>query len=91
MRGREEPQGKLFVTIDVQSQIRSDHPLRALRRPVDEILAEFSDSVAAAYSSTDRPSVPPERLLKSLLLVALYSIRSERQLVERIDTDLSFR
>jgi transposase len=91
MRGREEPQGKLFFTIDVESRIRSDHPLRALRRTVDEILAGLSDSFAAAYSSTGRPSVPPERLLKALLLMALYSIRSERQLVERIDTDLLFR
>jgi len=91
MRGRQVPQGKLFFTIDVESRIRADHPLRALRCTVDEILGGMSELFAAAYSSTGRPSVPPERLLKALLLMALYSLRSERQLVERIDTDLLFR
>lgn len=91
MRGRQEPQGKLFFTIDVESRIRADHPLRPLKRTVDEILQGLSQQFAAAYSRLGRPSVPPERLLKALLLMALYSIRSERQLVERIDTDLLFR
>jgi transposase len=91
MRGRQEPQGKLFFTIDVESRIRADHPLRALKRMVDDILRGLSERFEAAYSSTGRPSVPPERLLKALLLMALYSVRSERQLVERIDTDLLFR
>ncbi len=75
----------------MESRIRSDHPLRVLKRTVDEILRGLGDRFEAAYSSTGRPSVPPERLLKALLLMALYSIRSERQLVERIDTDLLFR
>jgi transposase len=91
MRGRREPQGRLFFTIDVESRIRGDHPLRALKRTVDEILRGLGDQFDEAYSSLGRPSVPPERLLKALLLMALYSIRSERQLVERIDTDLLFR
>lgn len=91
MRGRREPQGSLFYTINVESRIRADHPLRPLKRRVDEILASLSDRFAAAYSQTGRPSVPPERLLKALLLMALYSVRSERQLIERIDTDLLFR
>lgn len=91
MRGRREPQGKLFFTIDVESRIRADHPLRALKRTVDEILRDLGEQFEQAYSLIGRPSVPPERLLKALLLMALYSIRSERQLVERIDTDLLFR
>jgi transposase len=91
MRGRPEPQGQLFFMIDVESRIRADHPLRALKRTVDEILLGLGKQFDEAYSSIGRPSVPPERLLKALLLMALYSIRSERQLAERIDTDLLFR
>jgi transposase len=91
MRGHSIPQGKLFFTIDVESRIRADHPLRLLKRTVDDILKGLGEQFAAAYSQVGRPSVPPERLLKALLLMALYSVRSERQLVERIDTDLLFR
>lgn len=91
MRGRKNPQSQLFYTIDVEARIRPDHPLRPLKRKIDQILASMDQVFAAAYSKTGRPSVPPERLLKALLLMALYSIRSERQLCERIDTDLLFR
>lgn len=81
-------QGLLFYPINVESRIRADHPLRILKRTFDAILTEMSPLFASAYSQPGRPSVPPERLLKALLLLAFYSIRSERQLVERIDTDL---
>ena len=91
MRGRADDQGQLFFTINVESRIRADHPLRSVKATVDRILDGMSTLFDAAYSSTGRPGVPPERLLKSLLLMALYSVRSERQLVERIDTDLLFR
>lgn len=91
MRGRENNQNHLFFTIDVESRIRSDHPLRAIKKRVDGILDTMDALFSTAYSKFGRPSVPPERLLKSLLLMALYSIRSERQLAERIDTDLLFR
>lgn len=91
MRGEKENQVELFFVIDVESRIRADHPLRALKKQVDSILRELDATLAKAYSGKGRPSVPPERLLKALLLMALYSIRSERQLVERIDTDLLFR
>ena len=91
MRGRVCDQDQLFYTINIEARIRQDHPLRDLKRTTDAILRELSPLFAAAYSRTGRPSVPPERLLKALLLMALYSIRSERQLVERIDTDLLFR
>jgi transposase len=91
MRGRRDDQPKLFFSIDVEKRIRPDHPLRPIKLVVDRILGRMSDRFTAAYSSKGRPSVPPEQLLKALLLMALYSVRSERQLVERIDTDLLFR
>jgi transposase len=91
MRGRRDPQPKMFFAIDVERRIRADHPLRPVKRAVDRILAGLGDRFAAAYSEIGRPSVPPETLLKALLLMALYSVRSERRLVERIDTDLLFR
>src|SRR5947207_2096656 len=91
MRGRHDPQPCLFYAIDVEARIRPDHPLRPIKAAVDRILAGLSDRFDAAYSDTGRPGVPPERLFKALLLMALYSVRSERQLVERIDTDLLFR
>jgi transposase len=91
MRGRRDPQPSLFYAIDVEARIRPDHPLRPIKAAVDRILAGLTDRFDAAYSPVGRPGVPPERLVKALLLMALYSVRSERQLVERIDTDLLFR
>lgn len=91
MRGRADDQLPLFHVFDVEDRIRPDHPLRDIKRRTDRILQALAPQFAAAYSRTGRPSVPPERLLKALLLMALYSIRSERQLCERIDTDLLFR
>ena len=91
MRGRIDEQPPLFHVFSVEDRIRPDHPLRDVKRRVDAILAGMDDRLTAAYHRTGRPSVPPERLLKALLLMTLYSIRSERQLCERIDTDLLFR
>ena len=91
MRGRTDERPALFHTFDVEDRIRADHPLRDVKRRTDRILASLSAEFAECYSRTGRPSVPPERLLKAQLLLALYSIRSERQLCERIDTDLLFR
>ena len=91
MRGRIDEQPPLFHVFSVEDRIRPDHPLRDVKRRVDAILASMDAQFTAAYRRTGRPSVPPERLLKALLLMALYSIRSERQLCERIDTDLLFR
>ncbi len=91
MRGRKDPQTQLFYSINVEARIRPDHPLRPLKQEVDRILLLLNERFAAAYSRIGRPSVPPERVLKALLLMALYSVRSERQLCERIDTDLLFR
>ena len=91
MRGRIDGQAPLFHTFSVEDRIRPDHPLRDVKRRADRILDALSPEFTAAYATTGRPSVPPERLLKAQLLLALYSIRSERQLCERIDTDLLFR
>jgi transposase len=91
MRGTVDDQAPLFHLFNVEDRIRPDHPLRDIKRRVDRTLDGMSAQFAKAYSVTGRPSVPPERLLKALLLMALYSIRSERQLCERIDTDLLFR
>lgn len=91
MRGKRDTQPPMFFAINVEDRIRKDHPLRAIKAMVDEELAGMSRRFDAAYADTGRPGVPPERLLKALLLQCLYSVRSEAQLVERIDTDLLFR
>jgi transposase len=91
MRGKQDAQPPMFFAINIESRIRPDHPLRPLKKMIDEELGMMSPALDAAYSTEGRPSVPPERLLKALLLQAIYSVRSETQLVERIDTDLLFR
>jgi transposase len=91
MRGHKDEQPELFHTFNVEERIRADHPLRDVKRRVDSILQSMSPLFAQAYSRTGRPSVPPERLLKALLLMAMYSVRSERQLCDRLQTDLLFR
>lgn len=91
MRGKKDRQPNMFYALDVEDRIRPDHPLRAIKKLVDEDLSRMGQLFNQAYSDIGRPSVPPERVLKAMLLQALYSIRSERQLVERIDTDLLFR
>lgn len=91
MRGHVDPQLPLFHTFEVEDRIRADHPLRDIKRRTDRILASLHPRFEAAYSTTGRPGVPPERLLKALLLMALYSVRSERQLCEQIDLNLLYR
>jgi transposase len=92
MRGKADPQSILFVVaIDLDRRIRPDHPLRAIKRMADADLGKMSRRFDVAYSDEGRPSIPPERLIKAMLLQSLYSIRSEAQLVERIDQDLLFR
>ena len=90
MRGRDEVRGSLFSYSDLERRVRADHPLRVIRGIVNAALAEMSGEFDALYPATGRDSIPPERLLRALLQ-AFYSIRSERQLVERIDFDLLFR
>src|SRR5476649_667088 len=91
MRGDTDGQLPLFHVFEVEDRIRKDHPLRDLKRRADRILLKLNPQFEAAYSHTGRPSVPPERLLKAILLMALYSIRSERQLCEQIDVNLLYR
>ncbi len=78
MRGQADEQTPLFHVFNVEDRIRPDHPLRDIKRRVDGILDGMFEQFAQAYSRTGRPSVPPERLLKALLLMTLYSVRSER-------------
>lgn len=91
MRGHADQQLPLFHTFEVEDRIRADHPLRDIKRRTDRILETLHPQFETAYSTTGRPSVPPERLLKALLVMALYSVRSERQLCEQIDLNLLFR
>lgn len=81
----------MFYAIDLEDRIRADHPLRPIKAAVDAILIELGPLFDRAYSKIGRPGVPPETLLKAMVLQCLYSIRSERQIVERLDTDLLFR
>src|SRR5580693_7494747 len=91
MRGDDEICGRLFSYIDLEKRVRSDHPLRLIRQIVNAALKTLSGEFDKLYSPIGRESIPPERLMRALLLQAFYSIRSERQLVERIDYDLLFR
>ena len=91
MRGDDEKIGSLFSYIDLEDRVRADHPLRPIREIANAALAALSCEFAALYSGTGRPSVPPEKLLRAMLLQAFYSVRSERQLMERIEFDLLFR
>ena len=91
MRGEDAICGKLFSYIDLEKRIRADHPLRVIRAIANAALKSLSGEFQKLYSPLGRESIPPERLLRALLLQAFYSIRSERQLVERIDYDLLFR
>jgi transposase len=91
MRGVDVRNGSLFSYVDLEARVPAGHPLRVIRRLADAVLAGMSRQFAAAYAPIGRPSIAPEKLLRALLLQALYTIRSERQLVERIDFDLLFR
>jgi len=81
----------LFSYIDLETRVRRDHPLRVIREIANAALEALSGDFAALYSRMGRPSIAPERLLRAMLLQAFYSIRSERQLMERLEYDLLFR
>lgn len=91
MRGRRDSQSVMFVVADLEDVVPEDHPLRKIKPLVDEELRRLSPRFNEAYAQDGRPSVPPERLIKATLLQALYSIRSERQLVEQIGYNMLFR
>ena len=91
MRGSDTVCGALFSYVDLEKRVRPDHPLRVIRVIANDALASLSSEFDRLYAPDGREGVPPERLLRALLLQAFYSIRSERQLVERIEFDLLFR
>ena len=91
MRGSDNRAGELFSYVDLEARVRRDHPLRPIRMIVNEALSALEREFAALYSPMGRPSIPPEKLLRAMLLQAFYSIRSERLLMERLEYDLLFR
>jgi transposase len=91
MRGTDERTEGLFSYVSCEARVPADHPLRPIRAIVDEALEVLSAEFEAMYAPVGRPSVPPEKLLRALLLQAFYSIRSERQLMEQLDYNLLFR
>lgn len=91
MRGEDERSGLLFSYVDLEARVGKDHPLRTIRGVVNNALATLSEEFSALYARIGRPSIPPEKLLRAMLLQAFYSIRSERQLMERLEFDLLFR
>ena len=91
MRGRRNPQITMLPLIDLEERVPTGHPLRTIKRMADEALAQLSPMFDAMDAEVGLPSIPPERLLKASLLIALYSVRSERALCEELDDNLLFR
>jgi transposase len=91
MRGEVDPQNALFSYVSPEARVPTDHPLRAIKAYADAALRAISQEFDGLYGSTGRPSIPPERLLKGQLLIALYSIRSDRAFCEQLDYNLLFR
>jgi transposase len=91
MRGADEQSGSMFSYVSLEQRVPPDHPLRAIRRITDRALARLSPKFGTLYINFGRPSIAPEKLLRALLLQAIYTIRSERQLIEQLDYNLLFR
>lgn len=91
MRGNENRQRPIFSYVSLEERVKADHPLRAIRREVDEILEGMSKRFDRLYAATGRPSIPPERLFRALLLQVLFSVRSERMLMDQLDYNMLFR
>jgi len=91
MRGPDDQTHQMFSYLSPEQRVRADHPLRAIRRLTDEVFATLSPTFAKMYSDIGRPSIPPEQLLRGLLVQSLYTIRSERLLMEEIDYSVLFR
>jgi transposase len=91
MRGPDDQTSHMFSYVVPEHRVRQDHPLRAIRRMTDEVLTALSPRFTKMYSDMGRPSIPPEQLLRALLLQSLYTIRSERLLIEEIDYSILFR
>ncbi len=91
MRGDDRQPDSMFSYVSAEQRVPSDHPLRTIRRLVDEVLRDMSKEFDGLYAKVGRPSVPPERLLRAQLLQLFYAIRSERLLMEQLDYNLLFR
>ena len=91
MRGSDGRTGELFSYVDLEDRVPAKHPLRVIRRLVNEVLVALDGEFAKLYAASGRPSIAPERLLRALLLQAFYTIRSERQLMEQLDYNLLYR
>jgi transposase len=91
MRGEDQRSEGIFSYVRLEQRVPADHPLRAIGELVDAALRELSRDFSKLYARDGRPSIPPERLLRALLLQALYTLRSERQLMEQLDYNLLFR
>src|ERR1700691_5299343 len=91
MRGEDEKQSGMFSYVTLEQRIPAGHPLRSIRAMTDRALERMSSQLDELYSATGRPSIAPERLIRGLLLQVLYSVRSERQLIEQLDYNLLFR
>jgi transposase len=91
MRGENTKQSSMLMLMSPESRVPATHPLRAIKKLADEALRELSPVFDKMYSSVGRPSIPPERLLKSMLLMALYTVRSERLFCEQLDYNILFR
>ena len=91
MRGSDERSGALFSYVDLEARVRQDHPLRTIRQIANAALSDLSRGVLRLYTDFGRPGIAPEKLLRAMLLQAFYGVRSERQLMERMEFDLLFR
>jgi transposase len=91
MRGDDQQQSGMFSYVSLEDRVPQDHPLRAIRKSVDEVLRSMAKDFDGLYAKTGRPSVPPERLLRAVLLQIFYSVRSERMLMEQMNYNLLFR
>jgi transposase len=91
MRGQDNQQSAMYSYLSPEQRVPADHPLRSIRKMTDRALAGLSRKFSAMYSATGRPSIPPEKLLRALLLQVLYTVRSERLLMEQLEYNLLFR
>jgi transposase len=91
MRGPDDQTSGMFSYLSPEQRVRPDHPLRAIRRMTDQVLASLSPRFTKMYSDIGRPSIPPEQLLRALLIQSLYTVRSERLLMEEIDYSVLYR
>jgi len=91
MRGHVDPQDSMFSYFSPETRVPATHPLRAIKRDADAVLGSLSGELDELYAEASRPSIPPERLLKASLLIALYSVRSDRMLCEMLDYNILFR